>query len=366
LPLTRHDIGCSVDFAGFARITRHFARAGKLFAARGGDRVDRSPRSQMPRDQPTPRSICARNGKVGVCGAMEQAPDSPLDRAAERRDDLSFLEARLADRATLLLPVWRGEPLLRNGELAFVRATEAATLLDGMGELVFLGMLNGEACFAVDVSWLETLAAAAALSGSTAGDLRMALRSMPASQAELALYARAMLLWHERHPFCSVCGKRTHARRGGHLRVCENAACATQHFPRTDPCVLVLVTDADRCLLGRSKGWPKGMYSALAGFVEPGETLEQAAAREVLEETGVQIADLRYTGSQSWPFPASMMVGFVAAARSREIEVDEAELESARWVSRQELRERAELGFFIPPRSAMAGRMIEDFLAQQD
>jgi NAD+ diphosphatase len=183
---------------------------------------------------------------------------------------------------------------------------------------------------------------------------------------QLAFYARAMLSWHERHQFCASCGHATRARQGGHLRVCSQSTCAAQHFPRTDPCVLVLVRDGERCLLGRSRGWPAGMYSALAGFVEPGETLEQGAAREVLEEAGIEIENLQYFGSEPWPFPASLMIGFVADARGSEIRVDSTELEAARWVSRAELNRGPGTEFFVPrPEVSLSGRLIAAFAARR-
>jgi NAD+ diphosphatase len=288
---------------------------------------------------------------------------SHLDRAAERRTDLDFLEAKLSDPNTRLLPVWRGQPLARADELSLVRVEQAQELVDASSEIVWLGFFEGVACFALDISPLESPAVHAALSGSEPAELRALVTRLPASRAELALYARAMLTWHQRHQYCGVCGHATRPRQGGHLRVCARAECAAQHFPRTDPCVLVLVRDGEHCLLGRSAGWPPGMYSALAGFVEPGESLEQAAAREVLEEVGVEIGDVQYVGSQAWPFPASLMMGFVANARSREIRVDGVELEAARWVSRSELSAPTRADFFVPRADvSLSGRLIADFV----
>ena len=290
--------------------------------------------------------------------------DSHLDRAAERRADVDFMEAKLADAKTRLLPVWRGRPLARADELSLVYVAQAQELIACSNEIVWLGFYEGEACFALDLSALEQPTSHAALSGSEPTDLRALVGRLRADRAELALYARAMLTWHERHQYCGVCGQPTRPRQGGHLRVCARAECAAQHFPRTDPCVLVLVRDGEHCLLGRSRGWPTGMYSALAGFVEPGESLENAAKREVLEEVGVAIGDLRYVGSQAWPFPASLMMGFVANARSQEIRVDGVELEAARWVSRTELSQPGRSDFHVPaPEFSLSGRLIAGFVA---
>jgi NAD+ diphosphatase len=298
---------------------------------------------------------------TGASQASAQA--SRLDRAAERRDDIDFLETQLAAPNTLLLPLWKGQPFARGEALQLVSATQGQTLIERSSELVWLGIYDGAACFTLDISGLEEPLALAALSGSEAFELRALVNRLSGAETELALYARALLNWHQRQQFCGVCGHATRPRQGGHMRLCARTECATQHFPRTDPCVLILVQDGDRCLLGRSPGWPAGMFSALAGFVEPGESLEQAAAREVLEESGIEIEQLRYAGSQAWPFPASLMIGFTAQARTRTIQIDAKELEAARWVSRAELLAPTEPGFFVPRQASLSGQLIAAFAA---
>ena len=153
--------------------------------------------------------------------------------------------------------------------------------------------------------------------------------------AELAATARALTGWHVSHRFCAACGQPSQPRQSGWQRVCP--ACGTAHFPRTDPVVIMLITHGDRALIGRSPGWPEGMYSCLAGFIEPGETIEAAVRREVLEETGIRVGPVRYAISQPWPFPASLMLGMTGEAENDEIVLDPAELEDARWVDREEL-----------------------------
>jgi NAD+ diphosphatase len=311
-------------------------------------------------------------------GVQERSiDDGPwLNRAAERRSDIDFLESCLATPSTMLLPIWKGQPFTRvhagSAEraadalsLTLVLAAHGQSLIDQSSELVWLGFFGGDACFALDVSAIESPLAHAALSGSEPVEMRPLVNRLSPNQTELALYARALLTWHQRQQFCGVCGFVTRPRDGGHVRVCTNPGCATQHFPRTDPCVLILVQDGDRCLLGRSPSWPAGMHSALAGFVEPGESLEQAAAREVLEEVGIEIDELRYVGSQPWPFPASLMIGFMARARTREIHVDGKEIEAARWVSRSELLAPSEQGFFVPGRVSLSGQLIAAFASGQ-
>jgi NAD+ diphosphatase len=284
-----------------------------------------------------------------------------FDRAADKREDLAFLEAALSDPKTLFLPFWRGQILLRGKWPALIEQAEAPQLVDQSSEVVWLGRYDERPCFGLDISALAAPSQATGLAECAPSELRTLLSRLNAAQTELAMTARALLLWHERHRFCSVCGRPSRALRGGHVRTCTESQCNAEHFPRTDPCVLVLIVDGDRCLLGRSKGWPAGMYSALAGFVEPGETLEQAVAREVMEEVGVTVSDLRYSGSQPWAFPASLMVGFVATATSTEIRIDEHEIEAARWVTRAELQDPAAHGFFVPPTSAIAGQLIRAF-----
>jgi len=181
-----------------------------------------------------------------------------------------------------------------------------------------------------------------------------------------------MLFWHTRTQHCGACGERTAPRQGGHVRVCRRESCALEHFPRTDPAIIVLVHDGDECLLGRQRSWPRGMYSTLAGFVEPGETIEQAVAREVFEESGVRVEDVRYFRSQPWPFPSSLMIGFSARAVSRAIDVGDDELEDARWVSKAELQATARVSapldaprtgqLFVPGRYSLSGQLIEAYL----
>jgi NAD+ diphosphatase len=183
----------------------------------------------------------------------------------------------------------------------------------------------------------------------------------------LLAYAAALLNWHRRHRFCSVCGTASQVREAGLLRVCP--ACGAEHHPRTDPVVIMLVVDGerDRVLLGRQAAWPAGRYSALAGFVEPGESLEDAVAREVFEESGVEVGDARYVSSQPWPFPSSLMLGFHARYASGEARVRDRELEDVRWFHRDELAAsmRGEGPLRVPPRIAIARRLIEEWLDER-
>jgi NAD+ diphosphatase len=196
-------------------------------------------------------------------------------------------------------------------------------------------------------------------------DLRQLAGRLERQEGALLAFARAMLFWHSRHRFCGLCGTPTRSEEAGHMRRCTDPSCHTMHFPRTDPAVIMLVTDGDRALLGRNKNFPvPGMYSTLAGFVEPGESLEDAVAREVREETAIEVAAVHYHSSQPWPFPANIMLGFYAEAATTEIAVDYGELEDARWFERGWLASHADDDTFrLPRRDSIARRLIGDWLA---
>jgi NAD+ diphosphatase len=285
-----------------------------------------------------------------------------LDRATHLRKDLDFLEAQLGAANTRLCPWHRDLHPVREQRLVMPRISEASELLDAGGELVWLGMLGGDGCFGVDISSLSAPLSHAALRGAELSDMRLGAAQLSAEDLDIAFYARALLGWHARHGFCAACGERSRPREGGHMRECTRAGCGAQHFPRVDPCVLVLVTDPshERCVLGRQAAWPPGMFSTLAGFVEPGETIEHAVVREVLEETGLHVESARYATSQPWPFPASLMLGFTAVTQDVELRLDD-ELQDARWFSRQELR-ALPAPLFVPGPHTLAGRLLADFV----
>jgi len=289
-----------------------------------------------------------------------------LDRAGHLRGDAAWYAERIAHPAARFLPVWRGQNLV----LAGAEPPRAALLgpgeIGGQGaEAILLGLADGEAVFALDLSAHdEPLAAIRHAAPLEFTDLRRIGPLLDRAEGSLLAYARGMVWWHSRHRFCGVCGSPTASAEAGHVRRCTNAACATSHFPRTDPAVIMLVTDGDRALLGRQKVWPAGQHSTLAGFVEPGESLEDAVAREVREETAIVVCDVRYHSSQPWPFPASIMLGFTATAATTEIRVDRNELDDARWFDRDWLRGHPDDDVFrLPRRDSIARRLIEDWLA---
>lgn len=202
--------------------------------------------------------------------------------------------------------------------------------------------------------------------GAGFADLRLRLTRLDAREGELAATARALFEWHRTHRFCACCGQPSDLAEAGWMRRCP--ACGAGHFPRTDPVAIMLVTRGDQVLLGRSPGWPEGMFSCLAGFMEPGETLEDAVRREVAEETGVQVGAVRYVGSQPWPFPASLMLGCRAEALSAALQPDPAEIEAALWVSRSRLAAifAGTDPVILPPRrGAIAGWLLRLWLADR-
>jgi NAD+ diphosphatase len=268
-----------------------------------------------------------------------------LDRAGPHRGDEAWLAARLADPAARVVAASAAGVIVA-GERPRMFAVDA--LPDGL-ELVLLGVDgDGHAVFAADP-------------GDELPGERRGLRDLAPmlSQAEGGMVAHAvgLLNWHRRHRFCANCGAPSEAREAGHVRECP--ACGTQHHPRTDPVVIMLVTDGDRALLGRQAQWPAGRYSALAGFVEPGESLEEAVAREVREEAGVRVDDVRYRSSQPWPFPTSLMLGFSARWAGGEPAVRDAELEDVGWFTREAIVDGDVL---LPPPTAIARRLIDEWL----
>lgn len=298
---------------------------------------------------------------------------SGLDRVSQRRGDAAWVAARRGDPETRMLPVWRS----RNGFLAdadgaataaslLLEPSECTPLIADGAPAVLLGLTAaGAARFALDLSHLDAPETMPALAGRGAfADLRTLGPLLPRAEGAMLAHARAMLTWHHRHLFCGRCGAATESREAGHERRCTNDECGLAQFPRTDPAVIMLVTRGEACLLGRQAVWPAGMYSTLAGFVEPGEALEEAVAREVFEEVGVPVTDARYFASQPWPFPTSLMLGFFATTAAAEITVARDELEDARWFTRDFLRTLPDDGRFRLPRAdSIARRLIETWLA---
>ena len=283
-----------------------------------------------------------------------------VDRSGEKRKDADWLDEALQDPETHFVPVW-GDHCLTGGDplqLMLLERHQVENFLDEHNQ-IFLGLFRGKPAFAVSIA-AEGTPPYPELGEFQ--DLRYLGTVLPADEANLAAHARGLVLWHSSQLFCGRCGSVARPDTSGNSRRCENSECGHEIFPRVDPAIIVLLADGDRCLLGRQTGWPEGRYSTIAGFVEPGESLEDAVRREVYEETNIRAAAVRYHSSQPWPFPSSLMLGFVAegdTAVVQEIRLNDGELEDARWFTREDLRS----GFpKLPFEISIARRLVESWL----
>lgn len=247
-------------------------------------------------------------------------------------------------------------------QAAVLRAGEVEELAKLAQVQVYLGSEEGVPYFVLGFEGIEEQLIEKLGTAFTLADLRTTALELPQPDSALLAYARGMVHWNLRHRFCPNCGSLTYNTHAGHVRQCTNEACNRHHFPRTDTAIIVIISEGDACLLGRQAVWPKGMYATIAGFLEPGETLEQAVAREAQEETGVELQSVTYHSSQPWPFPSSIMVGFSAVARTRHLNLDNDELEDARWFTRDEIATGLQDGSLrLPPLISIAYRLIRDW-----
>lgn len=263
--------------------------------------------------------------------------DTDIYRAAERRHDSLWITEQLQHPEALIAPLWQSQQFFQGINPAYLSVEEIRNVLSEDHHFIFLGLRGEQPFFALDLSHHEETIVQEITAIGEFAQLRTRVGELNAGDASFLLYARAIVHWHRQYQFCFKCSAPLENRHGGHVKQCTNPACKTETYPRSDPAVIVLVEhkpddgSGPRCLLGRAARYPAKMYSTLAGFVEPGENLEAAVAREVWEESGVRVGNVVYQGSQPWPFPASLMVGFRAEARSTEITIDTEELEDARW-----------------------------------
>lgn len=268
-----------------------------------------------------------------------------LDRGGDRREDPAWVAGLLADPRAVVRPLWRDQCLTAGQPPApLVLPVNALNGVDP-ARLVLLGLDGGVPNFAVDLSDLPLKDALRRAGADGTSDIRALFTGLPATEAAAFAYARGLLFWHRRQRHCGCCGHAAEMRNAGHLRVCTNDECGTLLFPRIEPAVITLVetvTAPRRCLLARHRASKVGGYSMVAGFVEIGESLEDAVRREVLEEVGVAVRTVDFVGSQPWPFPAGLMIGFRATATDESISVDGTEIVEARWFTREELRDYAE------------------------
>ena len=283
---------------------------------------------------------------------------NPMDRAVDVRRDLDALRA-LLDQARVL-PVWKQGHLVSDSpRLVTVSYTQIRAQV--VEPPIYLGRFDDTPWFAADVQSEDP----PDLDGEFKLPLEVAAH-LPPEESGLMAYARALVMWHRTHQFCGVCGSKTEPSSGGHARQCTNDECGHRTFPRTDSAIITLVTDPsdEHVLMGRQPQWPDGMYSVVAGFLEPGETLEACVEREVFEETGIRVKDVEYVASQPWPFPTSIMLGFEARALNTDITLEDDELEDARWWRREELEGWADMyddvpGFKLPGKQSIARYLLD-------
>src|SRR5277367_1487051 len=281
-----------------------------------------------------------------------------LDRAAHLRQDPQWFAATLADERSRAIPVWNSRNLIAGGDAPraeYLALPSVPPERRNDEDLILLGRFGDINFFAYEIDSIEPPSSPP---GTRFEDLRLVAALLPIDHAGLLGYARALISWRRRHRFCGLCGAKTVSAKSGHVLVCSDPSCRHEQFPRIDPAIIVLVDDGERALLGRQASWPVGRYSTIAGFVEPGESLEDAVAREVFEETGIEVDTIEYHSSQPWPFPASLMLGFTAHALTTQIQRRDDELEDAQWFTRADLASGRPI---VPPNVSISFRLIENW-----
>jgi len=297
-----------------------------------------------------------------------------INRHGDYRSDPQILNKIMADENTSFIPVYKGKNLFKqihnNFEALILNNKDLKKILpNDMINPIFLGVANnisyvgfdiGESDLDIDL-WCEE-------NSIIIDDLRKFGPTLNEIDASFLALTSGMFFWHNTHKFCGSCGYSNISTEGGFVRVCSNTSCGKSHFPRTDPAIITLVSSGDRILLGRSPRFPEGMYSTLAGFVEPGESLEQALEREVFEEVGIKVKNIKYFDSQPWPFPASLMLGFFAEAKHEDMKIDYNEIEDAHWFSIDELKSlqhpSIKAGFKLPRVDSIARRLVNTWMTK--
>ena len=266
---------------------------------------------------------------------------NPLDRASDRRGDAGWIAEQIAAPGSLGIALWNGKPLVEDAkeggaQIAYLSARMVRDLAQGDERLLFMGLWQGVAVFAVDLEGGADPAHGPLEGLGRFDDLRMIATALPLTEAGILATAKCMFEWRRRHRHCAACGQPSEVSDAGWKRICP--ACNAQHFPRTDPVVIMLAVKGEKCLVGRQAAWPKMMYSALAGFLEPGESIEEACARELWEEAKLRTVRVRYHSTQPWPYPSSLMIGLIAEVENDDATPDMVELDEVRWFTRQQAR----------------------------
>jgi NAD+ diphosphatase len=297
-----------------------------------------------------------------------------LDRLEHRRSNGSWINRALKKKSARFIIFSDGKPLVNTKPKVLPAYQSYEAISDFLKEkptTVLLGSGGKHNYFAVDLSGVDAKETKSlAKKGANFKDLRSVAIAFTATPYKVDLanlgLAKALLGWHESHQFCSRCGTKTKLRRAGYMRKCAKPSCETEHFPRTDPVVIMLAIRDGKCLLGRQPQFLEGVYSALAGFMEPGESIEEAVRRELYEEAGIRVGEVTYFASQPWPFPASLMIGCYAEALNDDFEMRDGELQNLRWVLREEMRAAVEgqpkADFQLPPRMAISHRLIRSWM----
>ncbi len=289
-----------------------------------------------------------------------------LDRSSLHRSDQSWINKTFNDERARIIPVHDMTVLCDNSQecnTLYLTHKDLPESLVSADSSIFLGMYDGIPYFAADVGSHDVASMICRQTNTVFRDLRSMISLLHSRDWELLSLACFMTYWHARNRYCGKCGHETKSSEAGHVRICQNEACGENHFPSMDPAIIVLVSHGERCLLGRSKGFRKGIYSTLAGFVEPGEAIEDAVAREIKEEVGIDIDTIEYQQSQPWLFPKSLMLGFTASAKEEKIIIDENELEDARWFTREEVRSNPHI---LPSSASIAYKLIMGWLSKEE
>jgi NAD+ diphosphatase len=296
---------------------------------------------------------------------------NPLDRASDRRSDADYIAGQLNAAESLGVVLWNGKPLVEDAkgggvQIAYVAARMIKDMAGGPERLLFMGLWQGTAVFAIDLDGVADPADGPLQGLGRFEDLRMIALALPGTEAGILATAKSMFEWRRRHRHCAACGQPSEVAEAGWKRICPS--CKAEHFPRTDPVVIMLAVKDGRCLVGRQAAWPKGMYSALAGFLEPGESIEEACARELWEEARLKTRSVRYHSTQPWPYPSSLMIGLIAEVENDDAVADQVELDEVIWMTREETRAmiRGELPNVKAPGSmAIAAQLIRAWAEEE-